>query len=36
MREVVTMWRHTKMPVAPGLTVGRLRMEIAQGERADA
>jgi hypothetical protein len=36
MREIVTMWRHTKMPGAPGLTEGRRQAEGAESERADA
>jgi len=36
MREVVTMWRHTKMPVAPGLTAGCNGVAWTDGERADA
>ncbi len=36
MREVVTMWRHTKMPVAPGLTKGHGPMGRGGGGQAHA
>jgi len=36
MREVFTMWRHTKMPVAPGLTAGRKAAAAAESEGTDA
>jgi hypothetical protein len=36
MRELITMWRHTKMPVAPGLTKGHRRTGGAESERFDA
>ncbi len=36
MREVVTMWRHTKMPGAPGLSEDQKPGEATESERADA